>query len=639
MNRLLDSDNRTKRKERTVASPKTTTTTTQVFFPSFRGQFEDDDDDDEVDTNMMTDENNTAPSLSVPDNSPTWGKRRNITPWTSATPTADVNKPTEETAATTSSSSSSSGGTSFFAVQHESRPGDEPRKLRSQRHSNISSLIPKECLNIYFQRNHSVEPSKMAKYYVSWHKDDVLLTKEKLYTSIFVSPLTGEIFPSGRYSENGTLEQPHAWSIVQNVHIYWYKRKATAESAAAARAYDCLQHRAVPPRDAFDWCGLDHPYQEGKRPYPQAAIPFEKMLEIQQIIANNVQKSHSLNNNHVGEVALSVNTSPATMQPNQAIPCGNIKDRLGELYWQLWKINIPRHQYVPWERKLENNLCLHTAAFVCPRTGEVFFSGARDSESRDASDDALGGTFHWYRDSKSAEDAAAARAYDCRQYRCLGGKASFAQLCTNAPYHSIDDHQILPTGIPEDALNKIHRMVLFAQNDEMRRSSADDAQAQLPEYTHPEDAQYDETKALAPKTALVNLYQKSERYRGLCPSSKNYITWDDGGPPHCKRFTSVFVCPISGEAFPAGRHGDLSSYILKNDIYWYSKKKSAENGAAARTFDCFEFRKAREENETYSFIGFDKPYGKNDYTLPDDSFPPHIVSLIREIQEQAIDPT
>ena len=45
--------------------------------------------------------------------------------------------------------------------------------------------------------------------------------------------------------------------------------------------------------------------------------------------------------------------------------------------------------------------------------------------------------------------------------------------------------------------------------------------------------------------------------------------------PHLVKFTCVFVCPLTGEVFASGRHGNTEAYEERTDsrgrtIFWYS---------------------------------------------------------------------
>ena len=69
--------------------------------------------------------------------------------------------------------------------------------------------------------------------------------------------------------------------------------------------------------------------------------------------------------------------------------------------------------------------------------------------------------------------------------------------------------------------------------------------------------------------------------------SIDYFTWDNGGEPHIRKFTSVFLCPLTGELFLSGKYSasNVSPRMDTNDnvtIFWHRKKKEAEQAAAAR---------------------------------------------------------
>ena len=95
----------------------------------------------------------------------------------------------------------------------------------------------------------------------------------------------------------------------------------------------------------------------------------------------------------------------------------------------------------------------------------------------------------------------------------------------------------------------------------------------------------------SPKLALNSLYGKEMGNVSL-PNTA-LIFWDDNGPAHLCKHTCVFVCPVTHELFAAGHQEDSSKYIVVNDkgIVWYTKKKLAEHGAAARYYDCYVYRK------------------------------------------------
>ena len=111
----------------------------------------------------------------------------------------------------------------------------------------------------------------------------------------------------------------------------------------------------------------------------------------------------------------------------------------------------------------------------------------------------------------------------------------------------------------------------------------------------------------APKAELYSMYGKDRFRKALCAA--DYITWNNNGPPHNMRFTSVFVCPITGETFASGSYGTEKTpqYEWKDEFCWYPTKKLAEHAAAARAYDCLSFRNV-PAGQSYYYIGNDEPY-------------------------------
>eukprot|EP00977_Amphora_coffeiformis_P016900 scaffold5360_cov213-Amphora_coffeaeformis.AAC.3 len=130
-----------------------------------------------------------------------------------------------------------------------------------------------------------------------------------------------------------------------------------------------------------------------------------------------------------------------------------------------------------------------------------------------------------------------------------------------------------------------------------------------PPQTSPRLPQYKLTGA--PKSELYAIYGKDPYRKILSPA--DYITWNDGGPPHDLRFTSAFVCPVTGETFAAaGYQVEGTHYEWKSDgLCWYKSKKMAEHGAAARAHDCLSYR-AVPVGQAYPYVGNDAPYHKQD---------------------------
>ncbi|KAI2497719.1 hypothetical protein MHU86_16761 [Fragilaria crotonensis] len=131
--------------------------------------------------------------------------------------------------------------------------------------------VPKAALSGWYgQKPRSHQLSKLQ--YVCWH--DGGMPHKLQFSCVFVCPLTGECFASGRYGAD-----PKAYHVEEDSTsrhgdggpaggtgggvIVWYKKKANAEHGAAARAYDCFSYRhyfATSTRSVH--LGLERPYLE-----------------------------------------------------------------------------------------------------------------------------------------------------------------------------------------------------------------------------------------------------------------------------------------------------------------------------------------------------------------------------------------
>lgn len=156
---------------------------------------------------------------------------------------------------------------------------------------------PINALGCYYSRYYHVSHLKMAEYYFTWN-DKNPKSHLLLWTAIFICPLSGELFMSGKWPgndavlkdattspiETGLLKQDHddnnnttlalddlplpiitdcttevdgKSTVPQNdsilvtppskhpniLQVRWMKKKKIAEHGAAAWAYDCFQHR------------------------------------------------------------------------------------------------------------------------------------------------------------------------------------------------------------------------------------------------------------------------------------------------------------------------------------------------------------------------------------------------------------
>ena len=154
-----------------------------------------------------------------------------------------------------------------------------------------------------------------------------------------------------------------------------------------------------------------------------------------------------------------------------------------------------------------------------------------------------------------------------------------------------------------------------------------------------------------PKADLHALYGKYPRRKVIVAG--NYHTWHDSGQGHMLKWTSIFVCPMTGELFCSGRYfGAIATTTLTAaansrplPLLWFAKKTQSEHAAAARAFDCLVYRDhartAAADSGLQSLpvtptIGLEKPYLESHavYALPDHGIPSDFRQTILAQQEE-----
>ena len=141
----------------------------------------------------------------------------------------------------------------------------------------------------------------------------------------------------------------------------------------------------------------------------------------------------------------------------------------------------------------------------------------------------------------------------------------------------------------------------------------------------------------APRGALYTWYSKEYR---VFLSAGNYVTFDNEGPDHQKRFTSIFVDPKSGECFPSGRYGTeywqdhevgwvgTTTRATTTSMNWFVNKKAAENAAAARAYDYLTYRHGLLTNNRYE--QFNPQEDPSLFIQLSDSIPESVKASIRQ---------
>lgn len=221
-----------------------------------------------------------------------------------------------------------------------------------------------------------------------------------------------------------------------------------------------------------------------------------------------------------------------------------------------------------------------------------------------------------------------------------------------------DGHQLLrfqnnaPHGV--SALNVDYHApsVLHYQEEPARQYQQQQQQSQSQHQSDQQQQQQQQVKYnCVPKGELHSLYGKAPRRKII--SAENYHTWHDAGQAHMLKWTSVFVCPLTGELFRSGRYlgatattataaPATSSSLL---WWWFVKKTAAEHGAAARAYDCLVYRDHAKSAAlargllslpVMTTIGLEKPYLENQAmrALPEAGVPPDVRQRIQAQQEE-----
>jgi hypothetical protein len=91
-----------------------------------------------------------------------------------------------------------------------------------------------------------------------------------------------------------------------------------------------------------------------------------------------------------------------------------------------------------------------------------------------------------------------------------------------------------------------------------------------------------------PRSILNERYQK--KYNRSF-TKKDFVTIRDSRDgDHIPVFSSVFVCPESGECFLSGDILAGDFVVERDGVKWYKKKSTAEFASAGGAEDCFRFR-------------------------------------------------
>lgn len=115
------------------------------------------------------------------------------------------------------------------------------------------------------------------------------------------------------------------------------------------------------------------------------------------------------------------------------------------------------------------------------------------------------------------------------------------------------------------------------------------------------------TRLGSPKEVLYQWYGKKPRKIQI--KAGQYMTWNNGRL-NDQLFSTIFVCPMTQEAFLAGPRSGAGPGTThdKDGIYWFPRKIMAEHAAAARALDCFVMRESGGGNNNRGRLGGLEPY-------------------------------
>mmetsp|Transcript_16583 Transcript_16583/g.33565 ORF Transcript_16583/g.33565 Transcript_16583/m.33565 type:complete len:348 (+) Transcript_16583:1-1044(+) len=252
-----------------------------------------------------------------------------------------------------------------------------------------------------------------------------------------------------------------------------------------------------------------------------------------------------------------------------------------------------------------------TSVFTCPLTGERFACGYWENDG----DIFAEGRVFWYRNSKLAMNAAAAKALDCFAFRECHGKNDVPILrCREEPYFR---GNAPPLPEPPRGVTLINSL-LHIEKNHPKQGSDQSISTNGPSKSTPVNNTADSPKAILHQwyTDYWRRISKSffmashSSVKQRMPEKDSFTTWSNRKFNSAeRRFTSVFICPWTGERFLSGKLiGQNNSYseedfsfenahqTIRKKLVWYRSKKEAENAAAGMCLDCFCLRDGAEKD-------------------------------------------
>lgn len=146
---------------------------------------------------------------------------------------------------------------------------------------------------------------------------------------------------------------------------------------------------------------------------------------------------------------------------------------------------------------------------------------------------------------------------------------------------------------------------------------------------------------LNPKAALKEYYDQCEP-RIILTKGSFVSIMDNTAGDHMPLFTSIFVCPHTGEIFLAGsllnqQYGG-HTIVVANNMAWYKTKANSQFAAAGRALDCFHTRKNTCNQEVFCA---DAPYHSTEFAVTLHHLEEHYhvtrseISKVKDLQSKA----
>lgn len=278
-----------------------------------------------------------------------------------------------------------------------------------------------------------------------------------------------------------------------------------------------------------------------------------------------------------------------------------------------------------------------TSVFICPESGELFLSGRWKTYGEIIATAAGGVDLVWFTTKKNAQHGAAARAWDCRAYRnhqqqkqeqmANGMETEELSYLTAARIGNETPHVEpmwnLPDFVPKfvhdevrQRQSKLHdnRSMLMVYEEEVAwRHRPDNEQQRLEPPDGPSNRLEPTSVAEHSPMDKIRVFYKEKKQQQI--TDENYMVWEKPDRlPHQRLFTGLFLCPVSGEVFLSVPWNGLGETDEADGFVWFSSKKNARNGAAAKAMHDL----SRREKTVDTCHGEDKEdHDEPVFVLPD----------------------